>query len=113
MLSGHIIVLANLRMFSPCPPDKIVSYRKYSASNMDDFCDELAESQLIRDSSDTLAALVDQYNGGLQRLFDKHVPVKTKTFVQRTTVPLYSQTTQQAKRDGRQQIPKEAWNWSG
>ena len=53
--------------------------------------DELIQSQLIRDSSDTLDALVGQYNDRLKCLLDKYAPVKTRTFVQRTTVPWYSQ----------------------
>ena len=99
MLSDHFVVQADLQMSRP--QKKTVSYRKYDAMNMDDFSDELLKSQLIIDPSETLDTLVDQYNDGLKCLLDKHAPMKTKTFVQRATVPWYSQAIQAAKRDRR------------
>ena len=90
MLSDHFVVQADLRMSRLRPSENSVSYRKYGAVNVDDFSGELEQSQLITDSSDKQNALVDQYNDGLKCLLDKQAPVKTKTFVQRTTVPRYT-----------------------
>ena len=101
MLSDHFVVQADLRMSRPRPQEKSVSYRKYDAINMDEFSDELLKSQLLTDPSDTLDTLVDQYNDSLKCLLDKHAPMKTKTFVQRPTVPWYNLAIQAAKRDRR------------
>ena len=68
---------------------------------MDDFSDELLKSQLTTDPSERLKTLVDQYNDSLKCLLNKHAPMKTKTFVQRATVPWYNQAIQAAKRDRR------------
>ena len=63
---------------------------------MNDFSDELARSQLVTDSFwHNLDALLDQYTDGFKCLFDKHSPLKTKTFVQRIAVPWYYRTIQQ------------------
>jgi len=106
LLSDHFVVQADLRMSRP--RQKTVSYRKYDAINMDDFSDELLQSQLITDPSEILDTLVDQYNDSLKCLLDKHAPMKTKTFVQRATVPRYNQAIQAAKRDGRR--IERLWN---
>jgi len=109
MLSDHFVVQADLQMSRP--QKKTVSYRKYDAMNMDDFSDELLKSQLIIDPSETLDTLVDQYNDGLKCLLDKHAPMKTKTFVQRATVPWYNQTIQAARRDRRRM--ERLWTMPG
>ena len=73
MLSDHFVVQADLRMSRP--QEKTVSYRKYYASNKDDFSDELLKFQLITDPSEALDALVDQYSDSLKCLLDKHTPM--------------------------------------
>jgi len=96
VLSDHFLVQADLLMSRP--RQKTVFYRKYDAINMDNFSDELLKSQLITDPCETLDTLFDLYNDSLKCLLDKHAPMKTKTFVQRATVPWYNQTIQAAKR---------------
>ena len=44
---------------------------------------------------------MDQYNDSWKCLLDKHASMKTKTFVQRATVPWYNQAIQVAKCDRR------------
>ena len=78
---------------------------------MDDFYDELLKSQLITDPSETQDTLVDLYNDSLKCLLDKHASMKTKTFVQRATVPWYNQVIQAAKPDRRRM--ERIWNMTG
>ena len=79
MLSYHFVVQADLRMSRPRPRQKTVSYRKYDAINMDDFSDELLQSQLITDPSEILNRLLDLYNDSLKCMLDKHAPMKNQT----------------------------------
>ena len=55
--------------------------------------------------------LVYLYNDSLMCLLDKHAPMKTKTFVQRATVPWYNQAIQATKRDRRRM--EQLWNVTG
>ena len=68
---------------------------------MDDFSDELLNSQLITVPSEILDALVNQYNDSLKCLLDKPAPMKTETFVQRAIVPWYNLAIETAKREKR------------
>ena len=98
-------------MSRPRPPEKTVRYRRYGAINMDDFSDELRRSQLITDPSESLDTLVEQYHDVLRCILDKHAPMKTKNFVQRTTVPWYNLAIQTAKHDRRRL--EGVWNRTG
>ena len=63
-----------------------------------DFNEDLATSELCQNPSDALQELVSSYNNTLLAALDKYAPLMTRTIVQRSRIPWFSQEIREAKR---------------
>ena len=64
--------------------------------NVDSLNDDLANSELCKNSPDDLEEFLLSYNKTLIAVLDKHAPVKTRTIVMRPLVPWYIDEIRQA-----------------
>ena len=69
--------------------------------NVDSLNDDLANSELCKNSPDDLEEFLLSHNKTLIAVLDKHAPVKTRTIVMRPLVPWYTDEIRQAKRERR------------
>ena len=69
--------------------------------NVDSLNDDLANSELSKNSPDDLEEFLLSYNKTLIAVLDKHAPVKTRTIFMRPHVPWYTDEIRRAKRERR------------
>ena len=88
-ISDHATVLCSICCDKPPLPVWKVSYRKLQSVNLVSLNDheDLATSELSQNPSDDLQDLVLSYNNTLMAALDRHVPLMTRTIVQRPRVP--------------------------
>ena len=72
---------------APSFSTRTLSYRKIRLVNVDSLNDDLANSELCKNSPDDLEEFLLSHNKTLIAVLDKHAPVKTRTIVMRPQVP--------------------------
>ena len=98
MVSDHAIVYIKLAVSKPGRPQKKVSHRKYRAIDMYQLRTDIVECDLAVSPSSTLDQLVDQYDTSLSNLMDKHAPVLTGVFTERSLTPWYNTDITETKK---------------
>ena len=98
----HRCVLATLNTFvSSVENVKQVTYRAFHLINLNDFKQDIADSDFCKNLSSTPHSLYDEYHKTLSALLNKHAPLKTKNLKQKSDL-LINPKIIQAKKDKRQ-----------
>lgn len=98
----HCCILATLNTFvSSVENVAPITYRAFHLINLNDFKQDIVDSDLCKNSDSTPHGLYNQYHSTLSALLDKHAPLKTKNLKQKSDL-LINPKIIQAKKDKRQ-----------
>jgi hypothetical protein len=89
--SDHYAVVCNISVNKPPPLKKTIKYRKYKSVNVEEFSQDIKNSDLYRNPEDDIGDLVSQYNNVLTEILDKHAPVIEKQITVRPHMPWYTE----------------------
>ena len=78
-ISDHVTVLTDINLKKTSSSKTEISFGKVRDINLDQFQNDIANSELVLKSSDDLETLVSQYNQCLKSIMDKHAPLITQT----------------------------------
>ena len=97
--NDHFAITFNVLAAKPPPVRKIVSFRKIHSINVDEFREEIANSEAFKNSLliDDIDQITDTYNKELIKLIEKHAPLRTKTITLRPNCPWYTEEIFEAK----------------
>ena len=73
-IADHFAVHCELHLQKPRFGKKVVKFRKLQSIDIDSFCEDLRDSDLLLKSYSHLNTLVEQYDRTLLTILDKHVP---------------------------------------
>ena len=89
-ISDHCTVDLFLRFKTLRPIRKQIQYRKLKNIDIQSFKQDILVSELANVNLNDPNILVEQYNGILSELLEKHAPLKNKTIVIRQQVPWFN-----------------------
>ena len=73
-IADHFAVHCELHLQKPRFGKKVVKFRKLRSIDIDSFCEDLRDSDLLQKSYSHLNTLVEQYDRTLPSILDKHAP---------------------------------------
>ncbi|XP_041460823.1 uncharacterized protein LOC121411977 [Lytechinus variegatus] len=97
-LSDHAAVHCDLKICKPISGRKEIVYRKLKAIDHDAFAKDLDSSDLFQEPETDINKLIDQYDGTLSDILDKHAPVKRCVVATHPPNPWYSEVITEAKK---------------
>ncbi len=97
-ISDHFSVTVELDFKSSVVPPKVIKYRPYKKISVDNFIEDLKDSDLIKNPKSNASELYDQYHNTLSSLVDKHAPSRQITCSARPPNPWVTREAMDAKR---------------
>ena len=101
-LSDHCFITFNIVFGKPPSSKKVIRSRKIKEINLNDFIQDLENSNLVKAPPECLDELEVCYNTTLRQVLDKHAPEKTKEIILRPQAPWYTDCVRKAKQERRQ-----------
>jgi exonuclease III len=100
--SDHYMVMSSVN-FQPPPPRPAIlrTFRRIKSIDVNNFCNDIANSVLISDPPTTLPELISCYNTTLSNILDKHAPVVSKLTTSEKSNPWYTTELRVLKCDRR------------
>jgi len=100
--SDHYMVMSAVNFQPPLPkPATLRTFRRTKSIDVENFCNDIANSVLISDPPTTLRELVNCYNTTLSHILDKHAPVISKLITSEKSNPWYTTELRVLKCDRR------------
>ena len=99
--SDHAAIMCEFMTVRPVQKAKYAEYRKLKSIDMQQFAEDIRNSDLCMDPPSDLDMLVDCYNRTLSSLLDNHALVLTRHVATRVRPPWFNDVIMQAKRDRR------------
>ena len=93
----HFAVGFTITLVKPAHTQKIVSYRKLRAIDVEAFKHDIVVSSMLQTTQGNVDGLVTAFTNGLTSLIDKHAPLRTRTITERPDCPWYTDTLHEAK----------------
>ena len=93
----HFAVNFTTKFVKPSTTQKVVSFRKLRAMDVEQFKRDIITSSVLQNCNGNLDELVSHYNDGLRSLIDKHAPLRSKTILLRPNSPWYTEDLHDAK----------------
>lgn len=90
-IADHFAVHRELHLQKPRFGKKVVKFRKLLSIDIDSFCEDLRESDLLQKSHSHLNTLVEQHDRTLLSILDKHAPEIQRQITVRPSAPWYTQ----------------------
>jgi len=100
-ISDHNSVAFVLDQSKPPLPSKVITYRKTKAIDREKFRDDIKDSFHSLKEYDNVDELADSYNSILNKLLEKHAPVKSKKVTIHPKAPWYTSEINEAKKTKR------------
>ncbi|KAJ8027965.1 hypothetical protein HOLleu_30071 [Holothuria leucospilota] len=100
-VSDHCFLECGLSIQRPAPTKEEFSYRKYKSIDIDQFKLDILSSNLYAEEWLDVNIAANCFSTTLQRILDRHAPLKNVRKVTRTTFPWYSDHLKQLKRKRR------------
>ena len=104
-IRDHFAIHWSIKLEKPKPSTKTIEYREIDKINMSALCDDISNSELTSISgNDQRSAdiLVKLYNSTLEKILNRHAPLKSRTVFIRNNTPWYNQNVTVSKRRRRQ-----------
>lgn len=109
--SDHYPVHFTLPCGKPPPQSRSISYRKYHQINGEAFQSDILQSALVSSSQHSASSLTALYNEVIEKILNKHAPVRTVTVVDRPRPPWYNNDILCAKQERR--AAERRWHSTG
>ena len=90
-IADHFAVHCELHLQKPRFGKKVVKFRKLRSIDIDSFCEDRRDSDLLQTSYSHLNTLVEQYDRTLLSILDKHAPQIKQQVTVRPSAPWYTQ----------------------
>ena len=90
-IADHFVVHCELHLQKPRLGKKVVKFRKLRSIDIDSFCEDRRDSDLLQNSYSHLNTLVEQYDRTLLSILDKHAPQIKQQVTVRPSAPWYTQ----------------------
>ena len=98
LLSDHHVIHAMLKCTKPHPPQKVITFRQIGDIAIDEFKEDILQSDIYKNKASDVADLVTQYDTVLRNLLDKHAPEVTKKVADKEKRPWINEKIKNAKR---------------
>lgn len=99
--SDHAAVKWSLRLQSALAEKKFVHCRDIKKINIDQFCNDINNSELSRLDESDVNTLVSKYNTCLKTILDRHAPLISREVYVRNNLPWYTDELKLKKRETR------------
>ena len=99
--SDHAAIICELTIIRSKQSVKHAEYRKLKSINVQQFRDDIRNSNLCVDPPSALDTLVDCYNRTLSSLLDKHAPVQSRHTTARVRPPWFNDDIKKARQERR------------
>ena len=83
LISDHFVISITTNLSKPKCETKIKQCRNLKGVNLDDFRNDLIDSELVNSPPDDVNQLANVYNSTISNLLDKHAPLVSKKIVER------------------------------
>ena len=111
MISDHYVISLLTSFSKPQKAKKSILCRNLKGVNFDDFCEDLKNSNLLKNPPRDLNDLTKLYDETLTELIDTHAPLRKKVVVEREDFEFFDSKLREAKRKRRES--EFIWRKSG
>ncbi|GFR76999.1 hypothetical protein ElyMa_005813900 [Elysia marginata] len=101
-LSDHFVITFTIAIDRPKVEKKTVTSRNIKQLDHEELSNEVKAIAIEHSPNDTSTSLVEKYNITLEKLLDKHAPLRARTITDRTSAPLINADVKLQKQQRRQ-----------
>ena len=111
VISDHSVVSFKIAASNTVSDKKTITFRKLKNIDMNAMEHDIMACDFVKNPSDNLIGLANQYDEWLKSIFDKHAPEVTKQVVTRAADPWFTEDLKEMKTERRK--AERRWRKSG